>query len=249
MILELDYGNTYAKWRLVDRAYVLLAEGKLKSLDAKYEYFLAESVFDDVELVLICAVVKSELIAHLVEMFMLSLGAGNVFVAKSRAELSGVKFNYVDVSRLGVDRCLVMISAYRHHPEGVLVVDCGSAITADLVSSTGMHIGGYILPGLGMLQRSLVSGTSDIYLNECVRGRLSPGGSTEECVVNGVLTMAVSSLRSLAAKAREYGINHFLITGGDAEVLQVQGLTEFEIKRNLVFEGLEIASSDTGNQQ
>jgi len=248
MILELDYGNTYTKWRLVNDAFALSQEGKLKSSDASYKYFASNTTFDEVEMVLISAVIKSELMTSLVESFKLSLGVANVFVAEAKEKLSGVKFKYSDVSRLGIDRCLVMISAYRHYPEGVLVVDCGSAITADLVNSAGQHLGGYILPGMGMLQRSLIAGTSDIHLNKRVDSSLSPGGSTEECVENGVLLMAVSSLRSISEIALEFGITHFCITGGDAKMLQVKGLTKFEIKKNLVFEGLEILSPYIGDK-
>ena len=48
---------------------------------------------------------------------------------------------------LGIDRAVACLSV-----EDGLVVDAGSAITVDVIQG-GVHLGGYILPGIGKYQR------------------------------------------------------------------------------------------------
>lgn len=62
--------------------------------------------------------------------------------------------------QLGVDRWLAMLACYHESPGPCLVVDCGTAVTLDWVNSMGEHQGGYILPGLQMMQQALLQGTA-----------------------------------------------------------------------------------------
>ncbi len=57
-----------------------------------------------------------------------------------------------DLALLGIDRLAVIESAIkesmrRHFAQGVIVVNCGTAITIDVITPTKEHTGGLILPG------------------------------------------------------------------------------------------------------
>jgi len=49
-----------------------------------------------------------------------------------------------------------LIGAYYFQPEqACIIVDCGTAITLDVLGPTGHHLGGLIVPGLTAMQRAL----------------------------------------------------------------------------------------------
>ena len=119
--------------------------------------------------------------------------------------MNGVHFAYEDISRLGVDRCLAMIGAYHLVGSGVLVIDCGSAITADLVNGSGEHIGGFILPGVRMLESSLLGGTAKVLVEHETVISTEWGVSTEECVEHGRAFLLKSLFASLLIFLRRVG--------------------------------------------
>ena len=47
----------------------------------------------------------------------------------------------------------------------VLVVDAGSAITIDLIGPQGVHLGGYISPGLRLMREALWQGTAKVQVD------------------------------------------------------------------------------------
>lgn len=82
--------------------------------------------------------------------------------AHSARQGAGVRNGYVDPAQLGVDRWLAICAAYDRYHAAVCVVDAGTATTIDLVSASGEHRGGLILPGLGLMELALMRGTSDL---------------------------------------------------------------------------------------
>ena len=51
---------------------------------------------------------------------------------------------------LGVDRWLaILAAAFKLYPQkNVLIIDAGTATTVDLLAKSGVHQGGWILPGI-----------------------------------------------------------------------------------------------------
>lgn len=134
----------------------------------------------------------------------------------------------------GVDRLLATIAAQRLSPnQNVLVVTCGSAITVNLTTSDGVFRGGAILPGLGMMARSLHSDTAalpqiavpEAQSEDQVRYDWSnlefPGTSTVAAIRSGIFFAAVGAIERLVAEAaRQLGSPPVVhITGGDGEIL------------------------------
>ena len=78
---------------------------------------------------------------------------------ESRAAAAGVVSAYGRPEQLGVDRWLALIAAHARYPQGACILDCGTAATLDLLAPGGRHLGGYILPGLGLMRRALVEHT------------------------------------------------------------------------------------------
>src|SRR5690606_2659551 len=80
----------------------------------------------------------------------------------ARPEGFGVINAYAAPERLGADRWLALIAARRIEPGAVCVVDCGTAITIDVMHADGVHLGGLIMPGLGFTRRMLVEAAHGI---------------------------------------------------------------------------------------
>ena len=74
----------------------------------------------------------------------------------------GVRNGYSSAAQLGSDRWAALISAWHMVSGKCLVVNCGTAITIDTLSGQGEFLGGLILPGVELMQRSLVAATDQL---------------------------------------------------------------------------------------
>lgn len=84
--------------------------------------------------------------------------------------MAGVRNGYADYQRLGMDRWLAIIGAYQLARGACLVLDLGTAITADYVNAAGEHLGGYICPGLPLMRGLLRTHTQRIRYEDPVDG-------------------------------------------------------------------------------
>jgi type III pantothenate kinase len=154
---------------------------------------------------------------------------------------AGITNAYSESRRLGVDRWLAMLEAWNRVGDAV-IVDCGSALTLDAVDASGMHQGGYIVPGLGMLRQSLAAGTAEVQVAEDDPARaLAPGPSTAEGVRHGILRMTVAFIRDGVVELRRGLADtcRVFLTGGDAHYIAPLLDLEAEVAPELVLDGLE----------
>jgi type III pantothenate kinase len=240
--LELDIGNTYAKWRLMAVDGVVKDRGAVETGKGVVDFFPDAYFFPQVDQLLVSSVSCPKLEVAVCQLFEAGLSSVRIFQAKSKREMGGVEFIYTDIRRLGVDRCLAMVGAYDRFRAGVLVIDCGSAMTADLVSSIGKHLGGYIFPGYRLLKHSLLSGTSNVIVSTDVEPHFRLGENTEECVDNGAHMMMRSTLLGLIELAASYGIHDVLLTGGDGLKAKTLLGDKYEYDEDLVFKGLGVVN-------
>lgn len=137
--------------------------------------------------------------------------------ASSRREQCGVRNGYGDdFARLGIDRWLALLGYDRtllKADEVACIVDCGTAITIDLLAVDGCHEGGYIIPGVGLMRASLMQHTARVrcQFDEEELG-LEPGRNTADAVSHGAM-MAVVGLVEKVAMDRGAKL---VLTGGDA---------------------------------
>ena len=136
---------------------------------------------------------------------------------------AGVTNAYSEPGALGVDRWAAIVAAHHATGQPVCVIDCGTAITIDVVDAAGIHQGGLIAPGLDMMRRSLAQETAAI---GTLSGKADEthsllGRSTIDGVNCGVMRMASALIDRVAGEvAAGYGGKlQTVITGGDAESL------------------------------
>jgi len=242
MILEIDAGNTRIKWRMVDGAQNVHARGDVPSGSYRNLNSNLASVLNQVTAIRFSSVLSKSVESFVLEELCADIDPSRCFVARQQGVLSGVRFCYQDVRRLGVDRCLVMVAGRALSKGAFLVIDCGSALTADYVDGRGQHVGGYIIPGTALMRSALFSGTKKVAHEPLRLKSESPGCSTEECVEHGLQLVFRSAIESIVRQARGIGVETMFLTGGGAQ--QVASLSDesWDCRPDMVFEGLSLVS-------
>jgi len=179
--------------------------------------------------------------------------ASDLQIIAPKAEGHGVKNGYQDPLQLGSDRWSALV-AVRNMIEGAaIIVDCGTAITIDVMDANGLHLGGVIMPGIQMLQQSLYQGTHKI---ELTKGTIEPlrdllGKNTRDGVSSGLHTAVYAFINEMVDRSTQQIMQKHiqqsktekvtcLITGGDADVVLPSLNNTYIHKPTLVLEGLAI---------
>ncbi|MDG2090925.1 MAG: type III pantothenate kinase [Gammaproteobacteria bacterium] len=259
-ILEIDAGNTRIKWRLIE--YKKQQKKKIHSGDA-----LAQNLIDELpqdfcrqllELTnknikkISVSNVRDVGFANALSSFCEKHFSVSVNFALVSSEHAGLTNAYQNFETLGVDRWLAMLAAWDSAKSAICIVDCGSAITIDLISAEGQHEGGYIVPGLQTMQRSLGDQTVNLTYQPESISNLEPGKNTVDAINHGVLNMVLGMLEKVDQKRRtDKAVDRsWYLCGGDAATLSKFIKWEHEVKPELVMDGLVIACvySEDGDQ-
>jgi type III pantothenate kinase len=171
-------------------------------------------------------------------------------LVSSQPEAVGVRNGYRDPSLLGVDRWLAVIAAYHHQARrACCVVDIGTAATVDVVTADGQHLGGFIVPGPGLMVGSLLQGTSDL----AQRSAASPpemtalfADNTRDAIERGcAVTLAALADRCVAELASRGPTEPvLLVTGGAAHQVTPHLKTSHQVVPDLVLRGLALLALD-----
>lgn len=235
-ILQLDVGNSSAKWRLVQGAKAL-ARGRYRAEDADSEAALLGCA-EAVDAIWISSVAGESKESVLSAMLTGRWGVTPWF-ARSEAQTLGLRNSYAEPASMGVDRWLAMLAARERHPGTRLcVVDAGSALTIDMVSAEAEHEGGYIIPGPVLMERALLLDTDRVRFSEPAEYRLECGRSTAQAVRHGIALAEAGAvalaLRARAGQAEPYPV----FTGGGGEWLWLELGGHGEYVPDLVLDGL-----------
>ena len=162
-----------------------------------------------------------------------------------RRRAAGMRTQYDDPTKLGVDRWLAALAAYRLAGRAVVVVDAGTAITLDVVSGSGVHLGGSISPGLKLMIDSLTHNTAGLRADsiEQIEGIAT---NTASAISTGCIDAVVGGIeratRAIAASLD--ATPAWVITGGGATEIMKYCHIEFRNVPDLVLQGLVFATND-----
>ena len=242
MILEIDYGNTRLKWRLLKVGSLeCVARGIVIDLPALLPS-LREAGCSGLVYCRACSVRAAGANVQLAELIEKSYGVG-IEYAQSLKETAGVTNGYSEANKLGVDRWLVIVAAYTKVKHACVVIDCGTAVTVDYIAPDGRHLGGCIAPGFKMLRAMLQQGTQLSLSNTAAvySERVLLGNSTQAAVDAGVGSMFRGFIQEQLKLARELlgASTSVLCTGGDS-ALVFDVTDDAVLEEDLVFAGLAI---------
>lgn len=132
-----------------------------------------------------------------------------------------LKNDYSTPETLGFDRLALAVGAnYLFPSHNVLVIDAGTALTYDLVTSKGEYKGGAISPGLQLRFKALNEYTAKLPLIEHLKTVDIVGTSTVECISSGVINGTVLEIEGYVGKINSiYEGCVVVLTGGDANFL------------------------------
>lgn len=176
--------------------------------------------------------------AHAALVQALEARGARIAAARTVPELAGVRIAYAQPQRLGVDRFLAMIAAHAATGGGpALVCGVGTALTLDLLTADGRHLGGRIAPSPTLMREALHARAA----------HLPPGGGryvefaadTDDALAAGCEGAALALVeRSLASARGQLGeAPRLLLHGGGAGPLRPR-LPMAHWHPNLVLEGL-----------
>jgi type III pantothenate kinase len=236
-VLEIDLGNSRLKWRVQG------SEGASVSMYGALERRTFDDVakrFPDISAIRYASVATDSACNVLERQLYRSWPRAAVVRVQTRHARNGVTIAYQEPARLGVDRWLAMLAAHnKFPPQDKVIVDCGSALTVDLLRRSGTHVGGYIVPGMAMMRHSLQKQTARVNPMK-LQGKLptlEPGVTTEAAVGRGIGRMMVALITDVA---RDFALQEplVIITGGGAELLLPHLQLKVTWQPDLVLDGL-----------
>ncbi len=153
-------------------------------------------------------------------------------------EECGVHNRYRNPGQLGSDRWAALIGARALvGSQAALVVVCGTATTMDLLDTEGNFEGGSIMPGLGLMQRSLHERTAA--LPDATGEYLQYPRQTVDAIASGCLHAQAGAVERVF---RQYNDEHpkliCVLSGGAARMLSPRLEIAHRLIDNLVLEGL-----------
>jgi len=151
-----------------------------------------------------------------------------------------LKVDYQSPETLGLDRLAAAVGAWTLAPgRTLLVIDMGTAITYDLVSSEGVYLGGNIAPGAQLRFRSLHTHTGKLPLVEPIIQFDSFGKDTVSAIRAGVMQGIVHEVHGyLEHFTVEYPDLFAFLTGGDSIYFAENLKSGIFVSKNLVLTGL-----------
>lgn len=248
--LAIDVGNTRLKWALYEGARPgagLLAQGAefLDNIDT-----LADGAWADLpspDRMLGC-VVASDVVKHRVHEQMELWDVNPQWVVASAQE-AGLTNGYDHPARLGPDRWIAMIGAWHRMlrmgpPRPIVVAMVGTAVTVEAIDATGRFLGGYILPGHGIMLRALESGTAGLHV-PTGEVRAFPTNTSDALTSGGTFAISGAMDRMVQHVRAHCGQEPWCVMAGGAGWKMAPSLSiPFELVDSLVFDGLlEIAHS------
>ena len=136
-----------------------------------------------------------------------------------------IKNYYQSLSTLGLDRWAKVIAASGLYAnQNCLMIDAGTCITYDVLTSENEYFGGSISLGIQMRFSALNHYTNRLPLiNWNIEEDIPKGSNTENAIKSGVLQGVINEVVGfIAAENQKYVDLKVIITGGDADFLNKQ---------------------------
>ncbi|MFU8831201.1 MAG: type III pantothenate kinase [Wenzhouxiangella sp.] len=155
---------------------------------------------------------------------------------------------------LGSDRWLALQWPRMQSTRPVCVIDCGTAVTVDVVDENGKHLGGWILAGLGILRAGLLEKARGLPRLDSLADPDSEPGETSKpatssagAIARGTRLQLLGAVeRAISAATEALGEPpEIWLTGGDAPPLVNEMANPCRHDPHLVLRGLALAAQST----
>ena len=251
MILTIDVGNTSTAFGLFEGDNCVLRVRRTTNVNSSSDEtgvflrsVLRENGFDwqKIEKIGCCSVVPS--VNHsLANACAKYLGHEPLFIQAGIK--TGLKLRYSNPKEIGADLIAAAMGAVAVYPgKNLIIIDMGTATTAELVSKDKEFLGGIIMPGLKISVDALAGGTANLTSVEIMKPEHVYGSSTTEAIQAGLYYGTAGSIKEfchLFKKNVFHGEDAVIIgTGGFARTFEDYNLFD-EIIPGLVLAGVKKA--------
>jgi type III pantothenate kinase len=155
---------------------------------------------------------------------------------------TGLEICYENPSEVGADRVVNSVAAFRKYGGPCVIVDFGTAITFDAVSTTGSYLGGVICPGIGIAVEGLFAKTARLPLVDFREPQDLIGTSTIGSMRSGLYYGTVSMIDGILERLIEKlgPGTRTVATGGQASLIVPASKYLKQIDEDLTLEGLRM---------
>lgn len=239
-ILLLDQGNSRVKWALVSPSSTQIEHQN----NVSATNFVATDFIDQLKALPKCTKaylatvgnpqLKSELCKILESQFHIPYEE-----LETQAQCHQLTNSYSVPQQLGIDRWLNMLAAFQQYQSAVMVVSLGTATTIDIVSAAGVHQGGFILPGINMMNNSLKNQTANKDIAVRLQGvsDLDAADNTQSATAKGVLLSQLASIEKIYQDNQQQDLR-LILTGGHAQLLEPLISIPYQLEYDLIFKGM-----------
>jgi len=234
MILAIDAGNSRVKWGWHDgRGWSSLSTVSLiEFAAANHDINPFAATHENPQQIVISNVAGEG--AHQLLINWTRIFDAEPLWLKGEAERCGVTSRYEMPEQLGPDRWAALVAARALHSGACLVVNAGTATTADVLSAEGEFLGGLILPGVDLMRFVLHEHTGRLPLQE---GRfVRTPRNTIDAIETGCRHAQAGAVERMFRVAGTGA--QCLVSGGAGKALIEQLGIPCRYVENLVLEGL-----------
>ena len=158
---------------------------------------------------------------------------------------------YLTPETLGKDRLANVCGALFLFPErNVLVIDVGTCLKFDIITSDGQYLGGGISPGMRMRFKALNDQTAQLPL---ISPQLEPrliGRNTEESILSGVMNGMIAEINDIVWQYKNFFPRlETILTGGDSNFFLNQFKSRIFAAPNLTLMGLNYIVSNLPHEK
>jgi type III pantothenate kinase len=158
---------------------------------------------------------------------------------------TGLNIRYRNPLDVGPDRVANAMGATHLYPDQhIIVVDCGTATSLDVIRAGREYLGGLILPGLRISMEALERNTARLPNVEIVQPDELVGRSTVECIQSGLYFGSRAAIQGLTREIRAQAFRGepamVIGTGGFSRLFEDQNLFDVLLP-DLILVGLERA--------
>ena len=246
MILAIDIGNTHLEIGLFDASHFVdswriaaAANRTEDELMTFVQHFLSLSGLDRTAVTgfAIASVVPN--VTQIFHRLCQKYFQRQPFVVSHDIDL-GIQIDYDTPKNVGADRICNAVASYHKYGGPAIVVDVGTATTLDVISKTGVYLGGAIAPGLETAAFGLSTRAAKLPTISFDFPASAIGKNTEHSMQSGIMFGTISMIDGLIERIiLELGSQpHVIATGGQSGILAPHSRFIQHLEPQLVLEGL-----------
>ncbi len=157
---------------------------------------------------------------------------------------TGIRILIDNPAEVGADRIVNAVAGFHRYQQALIIVDFGTAITFDCVSSQGEYLGGAIAPGMSIAIEALGTKTAKLPRVDISVPPLSAiGTNTVAAIQSGILYGYGGLVEGLLKRLKDQFAPQrplVLATGGMAQLIAPYAPSLEKIEPHLTLEGLRL---------